>query len=468
MAGIKQKKMSENKPIIKGLKKVLGLRSLYIITIGLVVSQASVVSILQGAGLGGGSFFIAILIAFLLTLCYIATYAELALMMPKAGSISTYTAVAIGHFPAIVAAIAAYVAPAIFAGPAELLLLQHVLDSIAPGSFTHIALLLLWLFAILNILGIDLFASIQSIISFTMLVTLFVIGFAGLNTSTANGIPASMIWNQLIHSGGAVFSLILVALWPFISFEVVCDLIEEAKHPKKHIPKAMFLASVTMLFAYSLIAFTAMRVVPAATLSNTDIPHWVLGKAIFGNAGKIIIVVLAITTTSGMISAALAAIPRLMYGMAHHGQLPKLFLMLHPKWRTPWFGILFLTMLITVPLFIFGNNPGALLMLLISAASCWLLTYIIAHINLVVLRKKYPNHQRPFKSPLFPLPQALGIAGMAYAFINNAPTPQLRSKVYINTALFIGVTAVYAFFWVKYKMKKGLFDAEPIEEAIKD
>lgn len=39
-----------------GLKKVLGFIPLFIITIGIVVSQSSVVSILQGAGLGGGTF----------------------------------------------------------------------------------------------------------------------------------------------------------------------------------------------------------------------------------------------------------------------------------------------------------------------------------------------------------------------------------------------------------------------------
>ena len=55
--------MIEKQGTTKGLKKVLGLTSLFIITIGLVVSQTSVVSILQGAGLGGGTFFVAILIA---------------------------------------------------------------------------------------------------------------------------------------------------------------------------------------------------------------------------------------------------------------------------------------------------------------------------------------------------------------------------------------------------------------------
>src|SRR4051794_39686942 len=115
--------MKKKKSVTSGLKKVLGFPSLFIIAIGLVVSQSSVVSILQGAGIGGGSFFIAMLIAYILTLCYIATYSELALMMPKAGSISTYTAVSVGHFPAIIAAVAGYLAAPIFAGPAELLLL---------------------------------------------------------------------------------------------------------------------------------------------------------------------------------------------------------------------------------------------------------------------------------------------------------------------------------------------------------
>jgi amino acid transporter len=149
--------MKKKKSVTSGLKKVLGFPSLFIIAVGMVVSQSSVAAILQGAGIGGGSFFMAILIAFILTLCYVSTYSELSLMMPKAGSISTYTAVSIGHFPAIIATVAGYLAPAIFGGPAELLLLQHVLDSVAPGSFTHIALMLLWVLALLNILGINLF-----------------------------------------------------------------------------------------------------------------------------------------------------------------------------------------------------------------------------------------------------------------------------------------------------------------------
>jgi amino acid transporter len=157
-----------------------------------------------------------------------------------------------------------------------------------------------------------------------------------------------------------------------------------------------------------------------------------------------------------------------LYGMAHHRQLPAIFMKIHPKWKTPWFGIIFLSALITLPAVIFGKNPDALLMLIISSASCYLLAYVIAHIDLIILRRKYPNYKRPFKSPMFPMLQVVGIAGMIYAFVNNAPTPQLRLKVYINAALFIGVIALFAFFWLRYIVKNPLFKAEPIEQAIKD
>lgn len=103
----------------------------------------------------------------------------------------------------------------------------------------------------------------------------------------------------------------------------------------------------------------------------------------------------------------LAAIPRILYGMAHHKQLPMIFMRRHPKWKTSWVGIVFFSGLMTVPMLFLGNKPDFLLLLLISAATCWLVTYIIAHINVVVLRKKYPDYKRPFKSSLYPLPQLL-------------------------------------------------------------
>ena len=273
---------------------------------------------------------------------------------------------------------------------------------------------------------------------------------------------------DIIHPNSSVFTLVLVALWPFIAFEMVCDFIEEARNPAKHIPKAMFSACVVLLFAYSLVAFAAVKLVPAEQLTNTDIPHLALGKVIFGDVGRIIVLVLSITTTCGFISTGFATTPRLLYGMANHKQLPPVFKKLHSKWRTPWFGIIVLATMITIAILVFKKSANGLLMLVITGASCYLLAYIITHIDLMVLRKKYPNYPRLYKSPLFPLLQLFGIVGMIYAFINNSPTPELRLNVFINVALFLAGAGIFAFCWVKFKMKKGLFEAEAIEQAIND
>jgi amino acid transporter len=69
-------KQSGSEPSVS-LKRVLGFPSLFAVAIGAVASQSSFVSLLNGAGMGGGGFFLPLLIAFALALCYCFTFLEL-------------------------------------------------------------------------------------------------------------------------------------------------------------------------------------------------------------------------------------------------------------------------------------------------------------------------------------------------------------------------------------------------------
>jgi amino acid transporter len=91
--------------------------------------------------------------------------------------------------------------------------------------------------------------------------------------------------------------------------------------------------------------------------------------------------------------------------------------------------------------------------------------YIVAHINVMLLRRRYPDHPRPFKTPWYPLPQIVGIIGMAYAIWDNSPSAETSKKVYLNSAIIFFTISAYAFFWVKFKMKKGILETEHIEEV---
>ena len=450
------------------LNRTLGLPSLFAVAVGVVVSQVVFVSILQGVGIGGASFFVAMLIAFVLTLCYVFTYSELALLLPKAGSISSYTEVAIGHFPAIVASIAGYLAPAIFGLPAELFLLEYILDVLYPGSFVFTGVIVLVMFTILNLIGVDLFSKVQSLLSYLMLTSMVVIGVVGLTHSDPRGLPISSIVEGISHLDFNVFNLTMLALWSFFALEFVCPLIEETKNPKKNIPRSMIGAAGVLLVIYLLIALAGYRSVPAGELTGSDIPHWLLVLELFGEKGKLIMAVLAITATCSTINTVIATLPRMLFGMAHNNQMPKIFMKIHPKTQAPWVGIIFVASIILIPTLLLSGKQDIILTLMISAGTIWLIAYIIAHIDLMVLRKKYPTISRPFKSPWYPFPQILGIIGMVYMILNNSPSPDMTKQVYLNAGIILLIAGAFAWWWVKYKMKKKLFEPEPIENALSE
>lgn len=111
-------------------------------------------------------------------------------------------------------------------------------------------------------------------------------------------------------------------------------------------------------------------------------------------------------------------------------------------------------------------NADSISLLLLAAAICWLLAYIITHINVIVLRRRYPNLPRPFRTPFYPLPQVLGIAGMLYGIWNASPTPEMSGEVFTVAGGVLAVIAIIGALWVRLVMRKPLFTPEPIEKVL--
>ena len=301
-----------------------------------------------------------------------------------------------------------------------------------------------------------------------MLASMTVIGVVGLTHAEPRGAPISSIVGELSHINLDVFGLTVLALWAFFGLEFVCPLIEEVKNPnEKHTTFDDWGSS-----------FSFGRLFPGCTgrlqdgsgqeLTGSDIPHWVLVLELFGEKGKFIMAVLAITATCSTINTVIATLSRMLFGMAHNNQLPKFFMKVHPRTKAPWAGIIFVASIILIPMMLLRGAQDIILTLMISAGTIWLVAYIVAHVDLMVLRKKYPAFSRPFKSPWYPFPQILGIIGMVYMIINNSPSPEMTVQVYINAGIILIIAGIYALFWVKFRMKKKLFESEPIDKALTD
>lgn len=415
-------------------------------------------------GVGGYTFIVAMTIACLLMVLQAITFSELSLMMPRAGSVSSYTEIALGHFPAIVATLSGYIIIQLLAGPAELSIMGIILNQLffPAVSPKAISIILLAIFMVLNMLGVDVFANFQILFTMTVTAALCCVGAAGLINE-----PPALQHIQLTSIGNPS-SLIALAVWLFIGVEFVCPLIEEARNPKRHIPLAMIGGLAMVLVIQTVHAMAAVRFVDAAKLANSPTPQLDIAMAVLGKFGYYWIGAMSFFATGSIINVLMAGVPRMLYGMAHAGQVPSIFKYLHPRFQTPWAGIILLAAAMGLQTILAVGTAGNIVTLIVGSSFCWLLSYVIAHIDVIVLRKKYPYLERPFSTPLFPLPQLLGIAGTIYVMLNIFPDPGIKMQAYKYALYFLGGTALYAFLWCTLRMKKGLFKPEPYEQALKE
>lgn len=447
--------------------KKLGLSALLAVAIGLVVSQGVMVLMLQGVGIAGAGFIVPLALAWLLALSYACSFSELALMIPRAGSLSSYTEVAIGQFPAILATFSGYVVVAMFALSAELLLMEFIIDKVYPHSMPPltVALGVLALFTVLNLFNIDIFARLQTVLAVVMVVVLLVMGLSAMNSDIVSPNPGmfeSAGWNPM---GLGVIALTAMAVWGFVGAEFVCPLVEETRRPERNIPGSMMLGLTIIFVIIALYALGALLTVPQAELASNGLPHYLFATTVFGEAGKVFLVTAAITATCSTLNSSLAAIPRMLFGMACNGQAFGILKRQGKRTGAPWVAVLFVSAITGLPLLLMHDHPDAINQLLLAAALAWLLAYIITHVNVIALRRRYPQVQRPFRTPFYPLPQIFGIAGMLFAIWHVSPSPEMTFSIFAYAGLVLLIVSVIAVLWIKCVMRKPLFKPEPLQTA---
>jgi amino acid transporter len=172
---------------------------------------------------------------------------------------------------------------------------------------------------------------------------------------------------------------------------------------------------------------------------------------------------LALVASASLLNMAIAAIPRMLSGMAQSGQAFPLFGYIHPRLGTPVYAIVFVGALPLIGLIWSGADTKNFLPLTITASVSWLLAYIVAQVSLLVLRRRYPNAVRPFKVPAHPWIPLLAIAGMVYVVMHSSPDPAMTPRILQYMGIVLGLFALVGGLWVKFVMKKGLF--EPVTPA---
>ena len=449
--------------------RFLTFKSLFAASIGVIVSQVTMASVLQGVGLGGWGFVAAMLIAFGLALTNAMAYTEMALMMPEVTSLSSYAEAAIGNFPAILLVFAGYVTPVLFGVPGELILMNQVLSQALPFSTPVYfwPMVLIVVFVLLNILGTDVFARVQTALSCTVLVFLLATGVLALTGLGAAPLPAGPESGlPAMSKDTVVLGLVALAFWAFVGSEFVTPLVAEAKNPDRDLPRAVFGGLALILIAYLCFAVGSAFYVGRPTLAQSAAPHLEFAIGVYGPRARIWFSILAVLASASLLNTVLAAVPRMIWGMANNGQVFPIFRYLHPRFKTPVVAILFVGVLPLIGLAWSRGDAASILPLIIASSITWLLAYIVAQVSLMTLRYRYPSWRRPFRVPFFPILPVLAILGMVYVCLNASPTPEMRAQIAQYTGVVLVLFSVVGALWVKFKMRRGLFDpVTPFEES---
>lgn len=449
------------------LRRTMGIWGTTATGVGIVVSSSALVSLGQGFGAGGKAFTFALFAAFILMAFSYVSFTELAGMMPVAGGINHYTLPALGPFVGIISVISGYFLVSIFSGAAEAAIAGIIFTDVFAPNLNPIvvAVVITVLIAIANLLGVKAYSILQLTLTIILIGTTVVLGALGLSGIELPGDPIEYSIGSETTTGIGVLGLTALAIWLFIGIEFITPMAQEIKRPNLTIPVAIGIGMLVILVANILFGYASIRFVPLDTLANSAQPQVDFATAMLGKTGQVWMGAVAMLATTSTMNTIIGSVARMLYGMGQRGQLPKIFASLN-RFGAPWFAVIFLSSLFLI-FVISGSATGETVAIFILAGCfCWLVTYCIAHLDVIILRFKYPNARRSFKSPFGITIQILGLLGMIYVMFNMHPEAEVAREIYKYSLIFLALTVIYSAIWVKYKMKQGLFDTVPIEELI--
>jgi len=403
---------------LHGLERVLGVNALFSTAYGNVGSSIYYALGLVASfalGLTPVVFVIAGIIFYLTA----ATYSEATAMFPEAGGSSSFARHAFNEFWSFFAAwgqmlnyvitisISAFFVPhylgSLFWEP-----LRH-----GPGDVVA-GIVVVALLAVINVFGVKEAARLNILLAVTDFATQLLLVVLGLVLVFS---PQTLIDN--VHLGIAptwknFVIAIPVAMIAYTGIETISNMAEEARDEATTIPRAINRVVIAVFAIYALLPAVALSALPVTQNANGQyqtllgvgedkggfagdpvlgiVKHLNLGP--LQGVGELYVGLLAATILFIATNAGIIGVSRLVYSMGIHRQVPDRLRQLHPKFRTPWLGILVFSAIACVAMI-----PGKADFLGNMYAFGAMLSFTIAHVAVVRLRVKLPQQERPYSGP---------------------------------------------------------------------
>ena len=184
----------------------------------------------------------------------------------------------------------------------------------------------------------------------------------------------------------------LLLIFAFGGFEILVIPAEEMVNPRRDVPRSLLATMVVVTLVYASIQWVAAGTF--AGLAGAPAPLASAAAQFMGSAGGALITVGAVCSMTGTMSGLMLTGPRVTYALAQNRQLPLWFGAVHPRFRTPYFSILFLGG-VSLGLAL----SGTFVQLAGLAAIARLLQYIATCLAVVKLHKEMDSDPSRFQLP---------------------------------------------------------------------
>jgi basic amino acid/polyamine antiporter, APA family len=391
------------------LKRVLGVFDLFAIGYGDLGS-----SIYYALGVTAlfalGATPIALALAGVVFICTALTYAEMTSTIHESGGSASFARHAFNDLISFIAGwgllldyIVTIAISAFAVGPYLAYFFADLHKT--PVQLVFTSALIIILFA-MNVIGVKQSTRISLILTtITVLVQAIIIAI-GLSTlldldyvvdHIRIGIP-NVNWSP---TWGEFFKGVAMAMVAYTGIESIAQLAAEAQRPARTVPRAVVMTMVVLILIYLGISVVALSAITPQELGTKYILNPVaaivdalpFGSKILSPLIAIIAaIVLGVAANAGLMGAS-----RLSFNMGEYYQLPRIFYVIHPRFRTPIVSLAFFALIAALVVLASRGSMDFLADLYNFGA---MLAFLSAHLSLICLRIKKPNLKRPFRAPL--------------------------------------------------------------------
>jgi APA family basic amino acid/polyamine antiporter len=211
-------------------------------------------------------------------------------------------------------------------------------------------------------------------------------------------------WGGIAAGAASVF-------FAYIGFDAVSTAAQEARNPQRDMPIGILGSLVICTVLYIAVSLVLTGMVNYKALNVAD--PVALGIDAAGVSwGSLLVKIGAVFGLGTVMLVMLLGQSRVFFSMSRDGLLPEWASDIHPRFRTPWISnivvggiVAFLPALLPIDKLSQLVNMGTLLAFAIVSAGVW------------ILRRRHPDLERPFRTPMVPLVPLLGILSAFYLMI---------------------------------------------------